>query len=84
LDHPNIVLLDFFEEDVVLHWGAVSDEAKDLIRGLLRVDSETRLTVDEVLTHVWVRLILINFLRFLFPPQFRCMHTATSTLTCVS
>jgi calcium/calmodulin-dependent protein kinase I len=45
---------EFHEE----YWGAVSDEAKDLIRGLLRVDSETRLTVDQVLSHAWVCVFL--------------------------
>ena len=42
---------EFHEE----YWGSVSEEAKDLIRGMLRVNAEERLTVDQVLTHKWVR-----------------------------
>jgi calcium/calmodulin-dependent protein kinase I len=41
---------EFHEE----YWGAVSSDAKDLIRGLLHVDPESRLTVDDVLGHSWV------------------------------
>mmetsp|Transcript_7508 Transcript_7508/g.7948 ORF Transcript_7508/g.7948 Transcript_7508/m.7948 type:complete len:457 (+) Transcript_7508:115-1485(+) len=36
------------------YWSTVSDEAKNLIEGLLRVDTETRLTVDQVLSHPWL------------------------------
>mmetsp|Transcript_16178 Transcript_16178/g.24382 ORF Transcript_16178/g.24382 Transcript_16178/m.24382 type:complete len:353 (+) Transcript_16178:89-1147(+) len=41
---------EFHEE----YWGSVSEEAKDLIRGMLRVNAEERLTVDQVLTHKWI------------------------------
>jgi calcium/calmodulin-dependent protein kinase I len=37
------------------YWGAVSDEAKDLIRGLLTLDMDKRLTVDQCLEHPWVK-----------------------------
>lgn len=35
------------------YWGTVSEEAKDLIRGLLTVDPERRLTVEQALAHPW-------------------------------
>lgn len=35
-------------------WDVVSEEAKDLIRGLLTVDQEKRLTVDQALKHPWI------------------------------
>jgi calcium/calmodulin-dependent protein kinase (CaM kinase) II/calcium/calmodulin-dependent protein kinase I len=35
------------------YWGSVSEEAKDLIRGLLTVDPEKRLTVEQALAHPW-------------------------------
>lgn len=35
------------------YWGSVSDEAKDLIRGLLTVNPEKRLTVEQALAHPW-------------------------------
>jgi len=34
---------------------AVSDEAKDLISGMLQVESENRITVEQVLRHSWFR-----------------------------
>ena len=37
-------------------WGHVSDEAKDLIRGLLTVNPLDRLTVDQALASPWVSL----------------------------
>lgn len=37
-------------------WSSVSDDAKDLIRGLLNIDEEQRLTADQVLAHRWLRL----------------------------
>jgi calcium/calmodulin-dependent protein kinase I len=37
------------------YWSSVSDEAKDLIRGLLTVDMHKRLTVEQALTHPWVQ-----------------------------
>jgi calcium/calmodulin-dependent protein kinase I len=36
------------------YWNAVSEEAKDLIRGLLNVNASERLTVDQALAHPWV------------------------------
>lgn len=35
------------------YWGAVSEDAKDLIRGLLTVNPERRLTVEQALNHPW-------------------------------
>jgi serine/threonine protein kinase len=35
-------------------WDVVSDEAKDMIRGLLTLDPERRLTVDQCLAHPWL------------------------------
>ena len=37
------------------YWSTVSDEAKDLIRGLLTVDMHKRLTVEQALSHPWVQ-----------------------------
>lgn len=47
------------------YWANVSDEAKNLIRGLLIVNADFRLTVDDVLAHPWLKkakeeLALIN------------------------
>lgn len=36
-------------------WQYVSDHAKDLIRQMLTVDPEERITVDEALNHPWIR-----------------------------
>eukprot|EP00095_Tigriopus_kingsejongensis_P000281 maker-scaffold816_size93094-snap-gene-0.12 protein:Tk00281 transcript:maker-scaffold816_size93094-snap-gene-0.12-mRNA-1 annotation:"peripheral plasma membrane protein cask isoform x4" len=36
-------------------WQYVSDQAKDLIRQMLTVDPEERITVDEALNHPWIR-----------------------------
>ena len=36
-------------------WGGVSDEAKDLISKLLVLDVSARLTVDQALSHAWIR-----------------------------
>lgn len=36
-------------------WGGVSDEAKDLLRGLLQTDVKQRLSAKEVLKHPWVK-----------------------------
>jgi calcium/calmodulin-dependent protein kinase I len=38
----------------VEYWSTVSEEAKDLIRGLLTLDMKKRLTVDQALAHPWV------------------------------
>ena len=35
------------------YWDPVSEQAKDLIRGLLTIDPKKRLTVDDVLSHAW-------------------------------
>ena len=35
-------------------WGAVSGEAKNLIAGMLTLDTGKRLTVDQALAHKWV------------------------------
>lgn len=37
------------------YWTEISSEAKDLIRGLLILDPQNRLTVDQALNHPWVR-----------------------------
>ena len=37
------------------NWAEVSEEAKDLIRGLLTLDPRKRLTVDQALEHPWLR-----------------------------
>jgi serine/threonine protein kinase len=37
------------------NWAEVSEEAKDLVRGLLTVDPKRRLTVDQALNHPWLR-----------------------------
>lgn len=36
------------------NWGAVSEEAKDMVRGLLNLDVKRRLTVDQALEHPWL------------------------------
>ena len=43
---------DFHEQ----YWSSVTEEAKDLIRGMLEIDATKRLTVDQVLSHPWVRI----------------------------
>ncbi len=37
------------------YWNTVSEEAKDLIRGLLTVDMKKRLNVDQALAHPWLK-----------------------------
>lgn len=37
------------------YWSAVSNEAKDLIRGLLTLNPSKRLTVQQALQHPWVK-----------------------------
>jgi serine/threonine protein kinase len=39
----------------VENWCDVTEEAKDLIRGMLTLDTKKRLTVDEALDHPWLR-----------------------------
>lgn len=41
------------------YWDAVSDEAVDLVQGLLAQDVTTRLTVDETLNHIWMTMEVI-------------------------
>jgi calcium-dependent protein kinase len=41
--------LVFFDRD----WGNISEEAKDLVKGLLTVDMKQRLTIREALDHPW-------------------------------
>lgn len=36
------------------HWAVISEEAKDLIQGLLVKDSEARLDANQVLSHPWI------------------------------
>jgi len=36
------------------HWEVISEEAKDLIQGLLVKDSEARLDANQVLSHPWI------------------------------
>lgn len=43
------------------YWAQISDEAKDMIKGLLCVDHRRRLTVDQALKHPWVREIVYLF-----------------------
>ena len=40
------------------YWGNVSDEAKDLIKNLIRVNPNHRLTAEQALKHDWVCLYL--------------------------
>lgn len=37
-------------------WKSVSNEAKDLIRGLLRKNPQDRFTIDDVFRHPWINL----------------------------
>lgn len=37
------------------YWGAVSDDAKDLIKKLLLANPKKRLTVNQAIAHNWVR-----------------------------
>ncbi|XP_015757321.1 PREDICTED: MAP kinase-activated protein kinase 2-like [Acropora digitifera] len=37
-------------------WNRVSNQAKDLIRGLLRTDPQSRLTVEQVVNNPWIKL----------------------------
>lgn len=36
------------------YWDAISEDAKDLIRGLLTVNAKARLTADQALAHPWI------------------------------
>ena len=37
------------------YWDTVSEEAKDLVSRLLKMDPDARLTADQVLRHPWLR-----------------------------
>lgn len=39
-------------------WNCVDDEAKDLVRGLLEIDPEKRLTLQEAKNHKWLKKML--------------------------
>ena len=42
------------------YWDEVSDEAVDLVQGLLAQDTDARLTVDQALDHVWMTMEVKN------------------------
>lgn len=44
------------------YWGSISTEAKDLIKGLLTLDVDARLTIDKALGHKWLHPDLISSL----------------------
>lgn len=37
-------------------WDHISDSAKDLVRRMLIVDQNNRITVEEALDHPWIRV----------------------------
>ena len=39
------------------YWNKVSEESKDLIRGMLNINPEERLTIEQVINHSWVNNI---------------------------
>lgn len=39
-------------------WSYISDDAKDLCHRMLELDQNHRITVDEALTHPWIRVML--------------------------
>lgn len=39
-------------------WQNVSEQAKELIRGMLNVDPGRRLTIDDVMTNPWISVIM--------------------------
>jgi serine/threonine protein kinase len=39
-------------------WELISDSAKDLIQQMLAVDPKQRITIQEVLNHRWLRVIM--------------------------
>jgi len=41
-------------------WDHISDDAKDLVRGLLTMDQGQRLTAADALHHVWVSTLAAN------------------------
>jgi serine/threonine protein kinase len=38
------------------HWSLVSDEAKDLIQKLLRLESTDRISLNDVMQHPWLKV----------------------------
>lgn len=42
-------------------WELISDSAKDLIQQMLTVDPKQRITIQEVLNHRWLRVIMEEF-----------------------
>ena len=46
--------------DSLNNFGQVSDEAKDLIRGLLNINSVRRLTVQQALEHPWFNKPMVS------------------------
>jgi serine/threonine protein kinase len=43
-------------------WDHISDSAKDLLRQMLVLDQNCRITAEEALEHPWIRVISIIFL----------------------
>lgn len=44
-------------------WANVSQDAKDLIRGMLKTDPNERLTIDDIIKNKWVSVSrLINWI----------------------
>lgn len=57
-DNQRVLFRKIVKGDYAFHpdyWKGVSEEAKDLIRGLLNLDMTKRLTVDQALAHSWVK-----------------------------
>lgn len=52
-------------------WQNVSDQAKDLIKGMLNVDPAKRLTIDDVMLNPWiaVRPFCLLFIHSYFRPN---------------
>lgn len=56
-DNQKILFKKIIKGEYTFHpeyWGGVSEDAKDLIRGLLTHDPAKRLTVDQALKHKWI------------------------------
>lgn len=51
---PRIVAADF--QFIPSRWSSISDDAKDLIRGLLEPNPEKRLTAGHALNHQWLKV----------------------------
>ena len=57
-NNPKVMYRRILCADYFFHpeyWSEISNEAKDLIRGLLVVDQTKRLTVDQALAHPWFK-----------------------------